>query len=396
MEQYELAVIGGGPGGYVAAIRAGRLGIKTLLIEKSELGGTCLNRGCVPTKAMLHSCEVLEMIKTADKLGIRAGTPEVDLNTLYGYKDKVVNQLKSGVANLLKANGVKVLKAKAVFEGRNKLRCTGDGEEVFVSAENIIIATGSTPAIPPIEGLIDIPYWTSDTLLEENRDLPASMVIIGGGVIGVECATILNDLGVNVIILEMQPQLLPNMDMDIAVELERHLKKSGITIRTGVKVMSVKRDNDVKTVINSVSGEEVIRADEIMIAVGRKACLDGLNLESAGVAEIRGVIKTDGNMQTNVSNIYAIGDISGGVQLAHAASAQGTAAVGHISGGKNYTNQDIVPSCVYTRPEISSAGKTEAEAVAEGIDVKCGLFSFAGNSKALIAGENTGFYKDCL
>ncbi len=393
MEQYKLAVIGGGPGGYVAAIRAARFGIKTVLIEENELGGTCLNRGCVPTKAMLHSCEILDVIKTAEKFGIKAGAPKVDQNALYGYKDRVVNQLKSGVAGLLKANGVKVLKARAVFEGRNRLRCTGNGEDVVISAENIILATGSVPAIPPVEGLDTIQYWTSDTLLEENRELPASMIIIGGGVIGVECATILNDLGVDVIILEMQPQLLPNMDGDIAAELEKHLKKSGITIRTGVKVISVRRENGIKTLISSGAGEEVIQADEIMIATGRKTCTDGLNLESAGITEIRGVIKTDSNMQTNVPNIYAIGDVSGGLQLAHAASAQGIIAVAHISGEKNHTNQDVIPSCVYTRPEISSAGKTGAEAAAEGIDVKCGHYSFAGNSKAFITGENTGFIK---
>jgi dihydrolipoamide dehydrogenase len=394
MADYELAVIGGGPGGYVAAIHAGQSGIKTVLIEDKDIGGTCLNRGCIPTKAMLHSCEVLDSIKNAAELGIKSAEPQVDMPALYKYKDKVVKKLKSGVTGLLKANGVEVLKARAEFTGPHSLSCTGEGKTTELTASNIIIAAGSVPAIPPIEGLKSLNYWTSNTLLEENTELPESMIIIGGGVIGVECATILNDLGVEVTILEMLPRILPNLDPDIAGVLQASLEKEGVTVRTGVKVeKTMAAGGGVKVSISSEKGAEEVGAGQLMVAVGRKSRLDGLNLDAAGIKHERGTVPAGNNMQTNVPGVYAIGDITGQWQLAHAASAQGIRAVDHIAGRVNHTNMEVVPSCVYTRPEISAAGMSEKEAAAAGRETATGIFPFPGNSKAVITGETSGFIK---
>ena len=395
MEQkYDLAVIGGGPGGYVAAIRAAQYGIKTVLIEEKDIGGTCLNRGCVPTKALLHSCEVLDIIKKANKFGIKADISEINIADIYKYKDKTVNQLKTGVESLLKSNGVDLINSRASFVNSKIIECSGKSESISIKADNIIIASGSVPAVPPIQGLGDINYWTSNTLLEKNPDLPQSIIIIGGGVIGVECATILNDLGVDVTILEMMEQLLPNMDKDVAMHLKSSLEKMGIKILTGVKVEKVSKKGSItEAVISSKDNSKVVSSETIMIAVGRKSRLDGLNIEASGVSYKNGIISTNKMMQTNVGSIYAIGDVTGGWQLAHAASAQGLIAVDSIAGKKNNINMNIVPSCVYTRPEISSVGMTKRSAVEAGFNVKTGIFPLSGNSKALIAGENNGFVK---
>ena len=394
MADYKLAVIGGGPGGYVAAIHAAQCGIKTVLIEEKDIGGTCLNRGCIPTKAMLHSCEVLDSIRNAGKVGIKSAEPQIDMPALYGYKDKVVKQLKSGVTGLLKANGVEVLKARAEFAGPHKLNCKGGDKTTELTADNIIVAAGSAPSVPPIEGLNTLNYWTSDTLLEENPEIPKSLIIIGGGVIGVECATILNDLGVQVTILEMLPQILPNLDTDIAAVLQASLEKAGVTVRTGVRVeKTTAADGRAKVSLSSESGAEELYSEQLMVAVGRKSRLDGLNLDAAGIKQERGIVPAGKNMQTNVPGVYAIGDINGQWQLAHAASAQGIRAVDHIAGRTNHTNMEVVPSCVYTRPEISAAGMTEKEAAAAGHETVTGIFPFPGNSKAVITGETAGFIK---
>lgn len=395
MEQkYDLAVIGGGPGGYVAAIRAAQYGIKTVLIEEKDIGGTCLNRGCVPTKALLHSCEVLDTIKKANEFGIKADVPDVNISDIYKYKDKTVDQLKYGVESLLKSNGVNLINSRASFVDSKTIEYYGKSGSIRIKADNIIIATGSVPAVPPIQGLGNISYWTSDTLLEKNPGLPISIIIIGGGVIGVECATILNKLGVEVTILEMMSQLLPNMDNDVALHLKYSLEQMGIIIKTEVKVEKVSvQGNMTKAVIRSKDGVESVSSETVMIAVGRKSRLDGLNIEASGVYHKNGIIGVNKQMKTNIASIYAIGDVTGHWQLAHAASAQGLIAIDSIAGKKNNINMNIVPACVYTRPEISSVGMTEKSAVEAGYSIKSGFFSLSGNSKAIITGENKGFVK---
>lgn len=394
MDRYDLAIIGGGPGGYVAALRSGRYGLKTVIIEERDLGGTCLNRGCVPTKAMLHTGGLLEKAKHASRFGVTVEGAKIDLPAMYAHRDKVVKQLKGGVSSLLKAAGVEVVNGRAAFTGPKSLSVGGSGGDRGIEAENIIIATGSIPAVPPIPGLDSLEYWTSDTLLETTPDIPESIIILGGGVIGVESATILNDLGSKVTVLEMMDQLLPKTDPDIAALLRKSLEKQGITVHTGVKVESVSAaGGHVKATFSSTDGKGDVSANILMVATGRKAYAEGLGLETAGVTVDRGAVPVDTTMRTNIPGVYAIGDVTGQWQLAHAASAMGLIAVDRITGSKNYTNMDVVPACVYTRPELSSVGLTEEEAARRGYTTKVGLFRFAGNSKAVIAGETDGFVK---
>lgn len=396
---YDVAVLGGGPAGYVAAIRAAQYGLKTALIEQSALGGTCLNRGCIPTKAMLHTGEVLEEIRKAERLGIVVGKPTVDLKKLYAYKDSVVKKLVGGVGSLLKANGVDVYKGRGAFEDRYTLKVTaGEAKpakpEKQVSARHILIAAGSKPLTPPIDGLEKTGYWTSNTLLEDNPDIPKSMIIIGGGVIGTECATILKDLGVEVTLVEMMDQLLPQMDRDAAETLRKSLKKEGIEIHTGVKVTEVSQKNNGKSCrIETGEGERTLEAEEIMVAVGRGPVIDIPGVEKLGLKTDRKGFVVNENLQTTVENIYAAGDVSGKWQLAHAASAEGIAVIDHIAGKPNYTNREIVPSCIYTRPEIASVGISAKEAEENGYSVALGTFPMAANGKAMISGDTAGFVK---
>lgn len=394
--EYDVVVIGGGPGGYVAAIRAGQYGLKTALIEKDALGGTCLNRGCIPTKAMLHTGEVLHEIRRAARLGIEIGEPEVNLDTLYGFKDKMVKKLVGGVKSLLKGSNVDVFKGLAAFVDPHTLevRDAHGKSTQRLKAKHIIIATGSRPAVPPIPGLDGVDYWTSTTLLEENRSLPDSMIIIGGGVIGTECATILNDLGVKVTILEMMDQLLPQMDSEAAELLRKSLKKDGVEIHTGVKVTSVSTEDGLtQCLIETAEGSRTVESAELMLAVGRGPVIEIPGIENLPVKTGPRGIEVNRNLQTAVPNIYAIGDVNGNWQLAHAASAEGLAAVDHIAGKRNYTNSNIVPSCIYTRPEIASVGMTAVQAKESGYPVAEGYFPIASNSKSMIMGETSGFVK---
>lgn len=395
---YEVAVLGGGPGGYVAAIRAAQYGLKTALIEKNEVGGTCLNRGCIPTKAMLHSCEILHEIKNAERLGIELAAPEMNIEKLYSFKDLMVKKHVGGVKSHLKRNGVDVYKGTGGFLDEHNLQVKPQDSHSESSqklrAEHIIIATGSRPVIPPIPGLDEIEYWTSTTLLEENRELPESILIIGGGVIGTECATILNDLGVKVTILEMMNQLLPQMDAEVAQNLRRALEKDGISIHTGVKVTTVSRQGtDKQCSVETESGVQRLDATELMLAVGRSPVTAIPGIEKLPVVVSRRGIQVNSTLQTAVSHIYAIGDVHGKWQLAHAASADGIAAVDHIAGKTNHTNLDIVPACIYTRPEISSVGITSAQAKERGYEVVEGSFPMAANGKATIVGDTSGFVK---
>lgn len=395
---YDVVVLGGGPGGYVAAIRAAQYGMKTALIEKDEVGGTCLNRGCIPTKAMLHSCEILHEIKDAKRLGIEVSAPEMNIKKLYSFKDLMVKKHVGGVKSHLKRNGVEVYNGTGGFIDEHSLQVKGQESSSdtaqLISAEHIIIATGSQPVIPPIPGLEKIDYWTSTSLLEENRELPESMLIIGGGVIGTECATILNDLGVKVTILEMMNQLLPQMDVEVAHNLLQGLKKEGISIHTGVKVTSVSQQGSLKQcTVETNSGEQQIEAAELMLAVGRSPVTAIPGIENLPVVVSRRGIQVNNKLQTAVSHMYAIGDVNGKWQLAHAASADGIAAVDHIAGKTNHTNLDIVPSCIYTRPEIASVGITSSQAKERGYEVAEGSFPMAANGKATIVGETSGFVK---
>ncbi|MFW5785966.1 MAG: dihydrolipoyl dehydrogenase [bacterium] len=405
---YDVAVVGGGPGGYVAAIRAGRYGMKTVLFEGEALGGTCLNWGCIPTKAMLHSCDLLHAMAGAGKLGIDLGGAEAkpDMGKLYAYKNKAVKKLTGGVKSLLQGVGVEIVTGTAELADAHTLRLSGSHDATY-TANNIVLAMGSQVVVPPIPGLAEAGYWTSRSFLADDPDLPDRMIIIGGGVIGVEFAGILNDLGVNVTVVEMMEQLLPRMDAEVADTLRKSFNKAGIAVETGVKVTAVAATGGSSdagssangpgatkgVTIQDAEGERTLEAQEIMVAVGRSARTDMVGLDAAGVRTTKTGILADDNQQTSVPHIYAIGDVTGRRQLAHAASADALAAVDHIAGKANHTNRDIVASCVYTRPEVATVGMTLEEAREAGHEATEGSFPIAANSKSSIMGETTGFVK---
>ena len=412
---YDVAVVGGGPGGYVAAIRAGQYGMKTVLFEGEALGGTCLNWGCIPTKAMLHSCDLLHEMAGAGKLGIDLGgaEPKPDMSKLYAYKNKAVKKLTGGVKSLLQGGGVEIVTGTAELADAHTLRLSGSHDATY-TANNIVLAMGSQVVVPPIPGLAEAGYWTSRSFLADDPDLPESMIIIGGGVIGAEFAGILNDLGVDVTVVEMMEQLLPRMDAEVAETLRKSFKKAGIAVETGVKVTAVaaaggssaaaagssgagsSADGSRATkrvTIQDADGERTLEAQELMVAVGRSARTEMVGLDAAGVRTTKSGIAADENQQTSVPHIYAIGDVTGRWQLAHAASADALAAVDHIAGKPNYSNRDTVASCVYTRPEIAAVGMTLEQAHEAGHEAVEGSFPIAANSKSSIMGESTGFVK---
>lgn len=393
-DTYDVAVVGAGPGGYVAAIRAAQYGLRTVIFEREALGGTCLNWGCIPTKAMLHSCEVLHETRNAATVGVSLGaaTPTVDLPALYAYKDKAVKKLTGGVKSLLKGNGVEVVTGTAELADPHTLRLAESPEKQW-RAEHIVLAMGSHVVVPPIPGLEESGYWTSRTVLEDNPDLPRRLLIIGGGVISVEFANIYHELGVEVTVVEMMDQLLPRMDPDIAATLRSQFERAGITVLTGATVESVAGTGPRTVTVRTTEGTQAIETDEVMVAVGRAASLTLTGLESAGVRTSRGGVVTNEALQTSVPHIYAIGDVTGRWQLAHAASADGVAAIDRIAGKADHTNREVVPSCVYTRPEVAAVGMTATAAREAGYAVSEGVFPLAANSKSSITGETAGMVK---
>ncbi|MEW6425656.1 MAG: dihydrolipoyl dehydrogenase [Bacillota bacterium] len=390
---FDVLVIGGGPGGYVAAIRAAQLGAKTALVEKEELGGTCLNRGCIPTKALLAASEKVAEIKQAEKFGISVSGLKVDFERMIERKNAVVNRLRGGVNFLLQKNKVKVFKGTAGFLDGRTVQISRGGENEKATAAKIIIATGSVPRrlnIPGnAEGVLD-----SDDVLN-LRELPESLVIIGGGVIGVEFGSIFSNLGTKVTIVEIMDRILPQVDRELAGLLLNQLKKKGITVLTGSKVEEVRKAGSRNVVLVSrggSAGAEVV-ADKVLVAPGRVPFVEGLNLEAAGVAWSREGIAVSEDLTTSIDHIYAIGDVTGGVQLAHLASAQGIRAAEHAAGRKSYISMKYVPSCIYTDPEVASAGFTEEELQQKGIAYKAARFPLQASGKALAMGYEEGLVK---
>ena len=395
MQAYDkdIIIIGGGPGGYVAAIRASQLGAKVLLIEKDKLGGTCLNRGCIPTKALNRNAEILNILKNSGAFGINIDNYSVDIAKMQERKNGIVSRLVSGVENLLKANKIDVLRAAASFIDKNTVRAYfPDGDTKQYTAKDIIIATGSIPSIPAIEGASDGGVYTSENILDFDR-IPGSLGIIGGGVIGMELACIFNSLGTKVSVLEYLPNILGKTDSDITKRITVLFKRSGIGIDTSAKVKKIEKANERYTVyFEDKKGEKALAAEKVLIAAGREPNIDGLNLDAAGIDYNKKGIKVDGHYKTNIENIYAIGDVNGKAMLAHAASHQGMHAVEHIM-GFNETANVVVPSCIFVFPEIASCGITEDEAKASGISYRTSKSMFGANGKALALGESDGFVK---
>ena len=383
---FDVAVIGGGPGGYVCAIKAAKLGKKVILAEKRDLGGTCLNRGCIPTKALLHSAEVYEELLNAAELGLTAENVSFDYAKITDRKKKTVTRLRGGVAGLLKGNGVTVVSGKAVLTGKDSF--TVDGKSY--RAANIVLASGSFPAKVPIPGADKRGVMDSDGVLELEK-CPKSVVIVGGGVIGIEFATLFNTLGVKVSVIEMLPNIMTGMDDEICDAMKALLMKKGVDIHTGAKVLRI--EDGLNCVYDENGAEHKAEGEIVVIAVGRRPDTADMGLEAAGVAMERGFVTVDEGMRTNVPGIYAIGDITGKIQLAHVASAQGIVAAENTAGGSKKMCYYRVPACIYTTPEIAGAGLTEAKAKEMGKNVKIGKFPISGNGRSMIMGESNGFVK---
>ena len=390
-----LAVIGGGPGGYVAAIRAAQLGADVTLVERNKLGGTCLNVGCIPTKALLHVAELLEEARNAGTYGIKVDVKGVDWNTVQAKKEAVIHQLVSGVTGLMKSNRIKVINGSAGFVSANQLRIAKpDSSTETLNFDRIIIASGSTPVMPPIPGVKDNPVCVDSTGALSLGAIPARMLVIGGGVIGVELATAYSAFGTKVTIVEAMPQILPLMDGELAAMLRKSMEKRGIRILTNVKVMSVKKSKDCAVAdVESDGKPDALEADIILVAVGRRTDTESLGLDRAGIAHDRGRIKVNEHMQTSLPHVYAIGDCLGQVMLAHTASSQGEIAAENAMGHCVSYNGSSNPSCVYTNPEFAGVGITEEQAKERKLDCVIGKFPLAANGKALIMNGGEGMIK---
>lgn len=390
---YDIAVLGGGPGGYVAAIRAAQLGKKVALIEARELGGTCLNRGCIPTKALLHGAEVYEQTANASVFGVTASEVGYDYEKMAAYKSATVEKLVSGIGMLEKAHGVKVVKGFGrLTDNHNMLVKGADGEETPISYDRLILATGSSPARPPIEGINGENIVTSDDILSMT-ELPESFVIIGGGVIGIEFATLFATLGKPVTVIEMMPSILPGADADIVRTLTRVLKKKKVAIVNNAKVTKLEGGETVTVTYELNGAEKTAQGACCVVSVGRRPETRGIGLEDVGIEFNRNFIAIDDHCRTNIENVYAIGDITGKIQLAHVASAQGLTAAANAAGGDESIDYDVVPSCIYTSPEIAFVGVSEDKAKAAGLEYKLGAFNVAGNGRAMVMGENIGLVK---
>ncbi|MGI6686502.1 MAG: dihydrolipoyl dehydrogenase [Bacillota bacterium] len=390
----DLVVIGGGPGGYVAAIRAAQLGAKVTLVEDDKVGGTCLNRGCIPTKALYKNAQIMHTLNKSSHFGIELKEYSLNMQKVQERKQNVVSRLCSGVEQLLKGNRVEVISGRGSLVDRNTVAVTTPtGGKELIKAKNILIATGSLPAKIPIAGL-DLPgVITSNEALELDH-VPKSMVIIGGGVVGIEFAGIFNSFGTQVTVVEFLPRILPPVDEEIVKRAAMYLKKQGIKIETGIKVKEIKEENgELKVLAEGKKGEQEFFGEMVLVSAGRSINIDGLNLDEVGVAYDRRGIKVNSRFETSVPGIYAIGDVIGGQMLAHVASDEGKAAVENMLGLEGHINYDAVPSCVFSFPEIASVGLTEEAAKERGISYLTGKFMFVANGKALTMGETDGLVK---
>lgn len=397
---YDLVVIGGGPGGYVAAIRAARQGLRVALVEKEAIGGVCLNWGCIPTKAMIRSAEIYHQAQDARKFGVNIdGDITIDLPSVIKRKDRIVRRLVKGIEVLLKKENVDTYTGIGLLSKPGQVQVElEDGEEKILQAENIIIATGSKSASLPIDG-IDLPGVINSREALDLEDLPEKMVVIGGGVIGMEFAFLYSNMGVEVTVIEFMDSIVPEADNDITDELAKLARNKKINIHTSSqakKIAKTEGRNDNMLVAFEVEGKEkYIITDKVLIAVGRLPNLPGIDSESIGLElnEKRGGIKVDDHMRTSVDGIYAIGDVTDKVMLAHVASHQGIVAADNIAGSEHKMDYKAVPSAIFTDPEVATVGMSEKDAKEAGIDYVVGRFPFSANGKVMAMGERRGFVK---
>ena len=397
-QRVDAIVIGAGPGGYHAAIRLGQLGKRVICVDRDEVGGVCLNWGCIPTKALLHVGEVIRHIDRAGALGLKVPKAEVEREGVVSFKDDVVHANVNGVKTLFKANGVTFVKGQASFVSPTEVAVTGEGEAQRITAQTVVIATGSAP--------VDVKAWPRDGESIINSDdavgmhrIPRKLLVIGGGVIGLEFATVYRRMGAEVLVVEMMPQILTGTDVEIGKTLGRILKKQGIEIMTATKVGAVeKHANGARATLNGegTGGKDETREfDMVLVAVGRRPVTDHLALDAAGLAtDERGFIAVDRQQRTSVPNVFAIGDVTGAPLLAHRAMKQGVVAAEVISGDRSAAFDPVaVPNCIYTDPEVATVGLSEEEAKAAGHDVRVGKFPLAASGRARTMNETEGLIK---
>lgn len=390
---YDLIVIGSGPGGYVSAIHAAKLGLKTAIVEAEELGGTCLNRGCIPTKSLLKSSHLFSEIRNGG-FGIHVSDVSANMEEIIDRKDEVVVSVREGIRGLLEGNGVDIYYERATIIDSGKVSLS-NGE--VKTSKYILIATGAKAVKPPILGIDSTKVFTSDELLQE-KVLHDHLIIVGGGVIGCEFATVYQELGKQVTIIEYMDRILPNMDREVSTTLTQSLKKKGVSVLSKAKVTDIKEEGEQVSVTYAVGEKtETILGDRVLIATGRKAftenLLDGIDLKKQG-----GAIEVNQNFETSVAGIYAVGDVVIGPQLAHVASAQGMIAVEHMNcnraiGEEPSVHLDVIPSCIYTSPEIATTGLTKEDAKIKGIPVIISKYPLSGNCKSVISADERGYIK---
>jgi len=393
-EEIDVVIIGGGPGGYVSAIKAAHLGLKAVLVEKDKLGGVCLNRGCIPTKALVSTAELLNHLQRAGEFGIQVKDYSIDFPAIMKRKDLITQRLSSGVGQLMKANQVRVARGEGKIIEPGKVEVTNTaGEKELIKTKNIIIATGSKVMKLPIPGIDSEGVITSDEALSLS-ELPSRMLIIGGGVVGIEFAGIFKALGVEITVVEMLPRILPPIDEEIARRLTQLLKRKRIEILTDCKVKEIKSTNqNLEVLVSTSDGEKKIETEKILLAAGRVPELGNIDVQRLDIELDGKAIKVDKKMRTNIPGIYAVGDVVDRIMLAHVASREGIVAVENISGKETLMDYKVVPNCVFSMPEVASVGLTEEEARKENNNIKVSKFPFMANGKALSMGETEGMVK---
>ena len=397
----KIIIIGAGPGGYETALLAAKRGVEVVLIESGHVGGTCLNEGCIPTKTFCKNAEVLDSLREGETFGLTDLTYGFDFSKVIDRKNAVVEQLRGGVEGLLNNKLITLVRGKASFKDAHTVKVTPDASPVTIeksveySADHIIIATGSVSSSLPIPGA-DLPGILTSREILDIEKVPSSLCVIGGGVIGLEFASIFRSFGCEVTVLEYCKDILPRFDTDLAKRLKQSLSKRGISVETQAQVTSITEcDADAYTVSYTRKGkEETVTAEKVLMAVGRRANVASLNLDDIGLEYTpRGIVTDERTMQTNIPHIYAVGDINGRMMLAHAATFQGIVALDHIMGVENQIDLSVMPAAVFTSPEAASVGLTEDECKERGIPVKCLKSFFRANGKAVTMGETDGFCK---
>ncbi len=389
-QKFDLTVLGGGPGGYVAAIRGAQLGLKVALVEKDLLGGVCLNWGCIPTKALLASAGVVAALGRAGEFGVETAPVAVRPSEMFRRKDEVVAKLRDGVETLLRKRQVSVFRGVGALAGAGAVEVASAGGTEFLESDRIILATGSEAVVPaafPLDGRVVV---TSREALS-RADMPASAVVVGAGAVGCEFAGLYAALGVRVVLVEMLPEILPGEDPAAARVLRAAFRRAGIDVKTGVGVESVAVRGAGAHV--TLSDGVTVDADMVLLAVGRRPASEGLRLAEHGIETERGAVKVNERMETTAEGVFAIGDLVGGLLLAHVASREGIVAASRAAGKDIAMDYRAVPRCTFTHPEVAGVGLTEAAALARGIDVRTGRFSFAALGKSLADGEPQGFVK---